>query len=278
MYSVSSQIKPSIQTIPFTCTSSASTKKSCEYCGKEYTRKTSWQRHVLLCETLHKSKREQLCEQEETDNIPTRAELYHIIQELAVKYENLQEKMNELQKWVQSKKKKVDIIDWLNSHFPHPSYPTLTTWICRLQIDECHVQQLMEESLVQTIQNILRTHLPTNTPLPLAAFTQKTNILYTLYQIEIDNTFTWKTFSQEEFVSLIKQIHSRLLRRLCEWRSAHAQQMADNEKLAELYNKTVIKLMSLNFSQESTALSKIRSFLYQHLKIDLKQTLELEFE
>ena len=246
-------------------------KESCVYCGKCYTRKTSLQRHTILCETIHKSKREKICEEEESTDIPSRQQLYKIIQELAVKYDNLEEKMRDLQKWVQTKKKKIDIIEWLNTN--HSQTIPFSTWLKTIQVEETHVQLLMEENIVQKINAILRDNLHVAKGKPFAAFSQKANVLYIF-----DETSKWKIFTSEEYILLIKQIHSRILRELCEWRTKNAKEISENEKISDLYNKTVIKLMGLNFIQDSTALSKIRTNLYNNLKIDMKQVMELEFE
>ena len=109
---------------------------------------------------------------------------------------------------------------------------------------------------------------------PFASFSQKTNQIYTFS----DDSNEWKLLTQDDYIILIKQIHSRILRELCEWRNKNAKDIAENEKMSELYNKTVIKLMGLNFNPDTSALVKIRANLYNSLKIDLKQTVELEFE
>jgi hypothetical protein len=244
----------------------------CKYCGKDYTRKTSLQRHEILCETIYKSKREKTCDQEETTDIPSRQQLYQIIQELAIKYDKLQEKMNDMQKWVQTKKKKVNIIEWLNNN--HPQSISFQSWMKSIHVSDTHVKLLIEENIVQTMNTILRDNLQPEKGKPFASFSQKANQLYTFD----DNPKEWRNLNQDDFVIIIKQIHSRLLRELCEWRNKNAKEIAENEKMSDLYNKTVIKLMGLNFNPDSSALSKIRSTLYNSLKIDLKQTLELEFE
>ena len=46
--------------------------------------------------------------------------------------------------------------------------------------------------------------------------------------------------------------------------------------MSEVYNKTLIKLMSANFTIEYT--SKIRINLYNYLKKDMKTIMEYEFE
>ena len=79
---------------------------SCGLCNKSYTRKTSYDRHVILCEILHQSKREKKCKGQELSDIPSHTQLFLIVQELALKNQILETKMIEMQKWVETKKKK----------------------------------------------------------------------------------------------------------------------------------------------------------------------------
>ena len=48
--------------------------------------------------------------------------------------------------------------------------------------------------------------------------------------------------------------------------------------MCEIYNKTIIKIAGLSFASDSVALTKIRTQLYNHLKIDLKHFIEYEYE
>jgi hypothetical protein len=66
-----------------------SPNQCCPHCDKKYTRKSSYTRHVILCEVLHQTKREKKCAEEETTDIPTTRQLYNIIQELAIKYRTI---------------------------------------------------------------------------------------------------------------------------------------------------------------------------------------------
>uniref|UniRef100_A0A6C0BBC8 C2H2-type domain-containing protein n=1 Tax=viral metagenome TaxID=1070528 RepID=A0A6C0BBC8_9ZZZZ len=245
-------------------------KDCCNYCGKGYTRKTSLQRHVLLCEIVHKTKREKICDQEETTDIPSRQQLYQIIQELAIKYHTQQQQIEEMQKWIQIKKRKMNLIEWLETN--HPQSLPFQIWMKTIQVQEKHIDLLMAETIVQTITCILRDNLQPEKGKPFAAFSQKANTIYIF-----DESQQWQTFFSENYLLLIKQIHSRILRELCEWRNKHLKEIAENEKISEIYNKTVMKLMGLNFNQDSTALSKIRTNLYQYVKIEIKQTVELDF-
>ena len=257
-------------------------KECCNYCGKDYTRKSSLHKHVLLCEIIHKSKREQICEKEETTDVPTVATLYHIIQELAGKYETLSKTVEQMQQYIQQKRNKINIIDWLNQEEQQPTTqppkPSLQSWMQTIQVEDKHIQLLMDENIVACFNSVIEDNTNSkdknkdNNKNPFACFIQKSHMIY----VKNESTQTWESLTLENFVLLIKQIHSRLLKKMCDWRNANAKQIAESEKMSELYNKTIVKLMSVNFTSGSTHLSKIRAHIYTTFKVDFHPTLEVE--
>ena len=235
--------------------STTSASNSCVYCGKCYTRKTTCDKHILLCEVTYKSKRLKLCEEEETTNVPSVLQLYNIIQEMALKQQKMEEKMEEMQKWIDKKKKKLNVLHWLNSQFsPTSIFEVRAKSIVVIQED---ISVLIEQNFSQTVTNILKRNL--NPPKD-----QKS-----------ENK--WTKITPDEFTYLLRVIHSKLLNALCTWRDLNNDRIKYNDKFAELYNKTVIKLMGVDFNQEAT-LSKIRTPLYTYLKGDLKNMVEYDYE
>jgi len=260
---------------------SEETRHSCKYCGKQYTRKTSHSRHTILCEIFHKNntetKREKICEEEEDTNIPSTKQLYKIIQELAIKYQNMEQKMNDMHKWVEKKKKKLNVLQWLNANVK-PNL-NIENWIKSIQATEEHIEILIEHNMVKTISAILNKKMSTAQSSeyihPLYCLTQKANLFY-CYNSEEEK---WKHFSTEEFIVMLNEIHRKILNALCEWHDKNIEKINQSDKMQILYNKTMIKLMSATFTQDSQILSKIRSELYQRLKTDLTAAItEYEFE
>ena len=66
-----------------------------------------------------------------------------------------------------------------------------------------------------------------------------------------------------EFIQILKKIHNLLLKELTKWKTENKSKMEDNDKLSELFNKAVIKLMGLTFTQDGiTNVNKIRNVMY----------------
>ena len=256
---------------------------NCEYCRKEYTRKSAYKRHAILCEIIHSQqvnskaslKREEKCEEEETTSIPTLTTLYHIVQELAIENKKMREEISELHKHLTKGMKKVNILEWLNTDDPHQPAPTKTfkEFMKTIQVTQNAVHILMNDTALQTIIHIVQENFISITEIPIKAFSQKNNSMY-IYNNAQTN---WKKLQPEEFILLLKHIHSKILSQLCEWYNKNKTEILRGEKLSDIYDKTLHKLMSVDFETSPTLVSKIRTHLYNLIKTDLK-SVEYNFE
>ena len=123
-------------------------KYQCCICEKNYIRKSSLERHQILCEFLTKTKREKDILLEEEKDMPTYIELVGIVKELSIKYIGLQEKIENMEKWVDKKKKKINVIDWLtNNRIPPISFKE---WIDGLSVLENDIEYLMQNNIFNT--------------------------------------------------------------------------------------------------------------------------------
>ena len=62
-----------------------------------------------------------------------------------------------------------------------------------------------------------------------------------------------------------------------EWKKTKAKEIKESDNFAISCDKTLVKLMTPEFKQESV-LSKIKSMMYQKMKTDMKALVEYEFE
>ena len=118
------------------------TRYCCNVCNKQYTRKSSLDKHQILCNFKMKTQRERQIEFEELGDLPNHLELVKIVQELTFKLIKMEEKMGEMQKWVDKKKKKLNVIVWLNANV----VPTIgflewinTLFVVELKIAKAHI-------------------------------------------------------------------------------------------------------------------------------------------
>jgi len=213
------------------------------------------------------SKRERKCQIEETTDIPTHVELYKIIQELARK----QIKMEEQIKKLQTKQRKINIIEWLNKNkIPEIGYDE---WMKNITMNHSIVEYLFENTIMDTIDNIFNLHLNSQKVNPLICVNQKANIIYIYENEEIK----WKKMTIEEFVILLKTIDRKLFRMMCDWQKENMQKLNNDDYLEIKFNKAMIKLTGVNYNLESSIVSKIRTNLYNKKKYDLS-IIENEYE
>ena len=252
-------------------------KYCCSLCKKAYTRKSSLDKHKILCDFKSKTKQEHQVDEEELGDTPTHEQLVKIVQELTFKYVKMEEKMEHLQKWVNQKKQKIKVIDWLNEHVS--STIGFKEWITLVQVLPDHALSLFENNIFQTVQVIIEYNFTQNADFvyPIKCFSQKTNIFYVCEKTP-ENKCVWEQVPTDAILVFFKKIQSKLIGELTKWKLANKAQIDGNDKLSDQFNKAVIKLMSVNFTTQDVGASRLRNSLYTFLKTDLKNLIEYEFE
>ena len=252
-------------------------KHCCQVCKKVYTRKTSLDKHKILCDFKSKSKLEHQIDDEELGDTPTHEQLVKIVQELTFKYIKLEDKLEHLQKWVNQKKQKIKVIDWLNEHIVGTI--GFKEWITTVQVLPEHAITLFENNIFQVFQLIIEFNLKETSEFvyPVKCFSQKTNIFYVCEKTP-DNKCLWEQVPTDTILLFLKKIQSKLIGELTKWKITNKTQIDSNDKLSDQFNKAVIKLMSINFTTQDVGASRLRNGLYTFLKTDLKNLIEYEFE
>jgi hypothetical protein len=250
---------------------------SCIICKKIYTRKSSLDKHKILCDFKMKTKREKQIEKEEQEDIPNHLELVKIVQELTMKMIQMEEKMAEMQKWVDKKKKKLNVVSWLNINIT----PTIgfLEWInTHFVVNAEHFEDLMENSLFHTIQRVFEHNLDLSSDFvhPIRCFTQKASVFY-IGEKKEDNSSEWRQLELTDMILILKTFQNRMIKELTKWKKENENKFNDSDKIADLYQKAIIKLMSISFSQDAN-MSRIRNNLFHYLKTDLKMQIDYEFE
>ncbi len=246
----------------------------CKYCGKSYLKKNNLDKHIVICELLNESKKKGIVDEDE--EIPSQRKMYQMLLELAYKFNQMEEKVNELHKFVIKKKKKINVIEWLNGHIrPEIQYDNL---IEKIIIHKEDVDCLFQYSFIETINHIFSRNIYNNNDdnintYPIIAFVQKSNLFY-IYENEDAG---WVELNREKLVKFLNRVHTKLYRVFLEWKKENRLKMEEDEKLSILCDKTTCKMMDIDFSQE-LILGKIKSNMFGRMKVDMKAIIEYEFE
>jgi hypothetical protein len=213
---------------------------------------------------------------EELGDIPNQLQLVKIVQELSLKLNKMEEKMEQMQKWVDKKKRKLNVITWLNSDI----VPTVgfLEWVnTLLVVTQEHFEDLMENTLFHTFQQVFEHNLSdrSNFVYPIRCFAEKAGIFYICEKKE-DGTPEWRQLVLTDMILILKTVQNNMIKELTKWKTNNQHKFDDNDKISELFNKAIIKLMNISFTQDSTY-SRIKNGLYNFLKTELKTMIELEF-
>ena len=252
-------------------------KFCCAVCNKQYTRKSSLDKHIILCDFKMKTRREHQIETEELGDVPTHFQLVKIVQELALKMIKMEERIEQMQKWVEKKKRKLNVVMWLNNNV-NPTIGFLEWVNTCLVVNQEHFENLMENTIFNTIQKIFEDNLSEKTDFvyPISCFSQKPGVFYICDKKE-DYTVEWRQLVLTDMVLILKIVQNAMIKELTKWKADNQHKFDDNNKISILFNKAVIKLMNMSFSQDSN-LSRIKNELYNYLKTDLKSVVEFDFE
>jgi pterin-4a-carbinolamine dehydratase len=256
--------------------SSSSVAYCCDLCKKSYTRKSSLDKHKLLCDYKAKSKLEHKVDDEELGDTPTHEQLVKIVHELAFKYVKLEEKVEQMQAWVSQKKQKIKVIDWLNEHVN--ATIGFKEWTTTITVTPQIALSLIDYNAFQIFQSILEYNLPNSTDFicPVKCFSQKQNVFYVCEKTP-DGKNVWTQMEIDDLLLVLKKIQNKLLSELSKWKLENNSKIAEDDKLSEQFNKAIIKLMNITIVAHDVNVGRIRNNLYNFLKMDLKNLIEYEF-
>ena len=259
---------------------------SCTWCGKGYKTKINLEKHAVLCELIYKSntskKRANKNNSELNDydiigdDLPSPKKMYQMLLELGYKYSKLEEKMDEVNKFVVKKKKKINVLEWLNSNVT-PSL-VFEKLIDKIKIIDSDIDFLLENNFLDTINVVLSRFLYSQEGegesnfIPLFAFVQKNNIFYAFVE-----DGGWMELPKDKLCLFLMRVQMKISKAFHEWKKQRAIRIRDDESFAILCDKTLIKIMGNEFKQDST-FGKMRAVMYNKMKTDMKAMVEYEFE
>jgi hypothetical protein len=265
----------------------------CVNCGKNYKKRVNLDKHNVLCDLLQRSKTRQntnpVLEQllkEDDEPMPSQRKMFQILIELGQRYNRLEEKVEELNKWVVRKKKTINVVEWLNANLN----PTIEfeTMIEKIIITEEDIKNLLEKSFYDVLNDIFSRTIYnlSDSENPLFAFAQKQNVFY-IY----DNTTTnsnnnsndnhnnikcWTELSKERLTKFLIKVHMKIVKAFYDWKNLKKNDIKNNETVSSLCDKTILKLLSVEFKEENIY-SKVRNMMYSRMKKDMKSLVEYEF-
>ena len=247
----------------------------CIHCGKSYKKRETLNKHVDLCELLHKSKKAGPLIIEDDEPIPSQRKMYQMLLELGQKYNKLEEKMEEMNKWVAKKKKKINVLEWLNTSIkPNIIFDNI---LDKIIVQPEDIEYLLHNSFYDTMNEVFSRNIYNynETENPIFAFIQKQNIFY-IYTT-VDDTNIWVELSKERYIKFLNKVHMKIFKAFCDWKQTKKDEIRTNDAFSILCDKTSLKILNVEFKQEA-CFAKARSAMYTRMKTDMKSLVEYEFE
>jgi hypothetical protein len=247
----------------------------CIYCGKTYKLRSNVDKHMTLCELVYKSKKTGVIV-EDDDETPSLKKMYKMLLELGKKYNTLEEKVEEINKFVVKKKKKINVLEWLNANLqPTIVFEKLHE---KIQIIDEDISYLLNNSFNDTLNGIFNRSIynVSENEFPIFAFIQKSNIFY-VYDKNNEDKIEWQELSREKLIKFLNKVHMKMAKCFNDWKKKQIDEIKENDSFATICDKTLVKLMSVEFKQDSI-LGKTRSSMYSRMKTDMKALVEYEFE
>ena len=248
----------------------------CNYCGKIYRKKNNLNKHILVCELIDRNKKNAKGKTlllEETDfeeELPSQQKMFKILLELAEKYNKLELKMAEMDKFIVKKKNKINVIEWLNTNIvPNIIFDKLDESI---KIIEDDVTFLLNNSFYDTLNEVFSRSIycnDSNILDPIIAFTQKSNIFYVY-----DTVNLWQELTKERLIKFLNKIHIKIYKNFYDWKKGQNNM---DDRFSTICDKTTVNLMNVDFKKDNI-LSKVRGSMYNKMKRDMKALVEYDFE
>jgi uncharacterized protein YeeX (DUF496 family) len=236
---------------------------TCPHCAREYKRKGCYDKHVTMCKILATKK----SDNEDNPNNISLKEIYTLVSELAFRQKKMEEQITELTKWVDTKRKKVSIIDWLNENIKcNIDY---NKWKKSIKVNRNHLEKIFQDDYIEGICSIIKKNLPPeDDTICIKAFDKKENILF------IYTDHEWKILSQENFETLIGLLDKLVMKEFVNWQD-EIKSKSKNDYF-DLFTENVQKVMGSHFKRDRI-LSTVKKEIYIYLKIELRNIIQLEF-
>jgi len=242
----------------------------CGYCRKSFTRKNFYNKHVVLCESLHKSKYKSNCDAEEKLSLPSQMDLYKIVLDLTEKYDKLNNEMKTLRNYVERTKKKINILEWLNENYKN--IDLFDNWIKTIKISDSQLENTFKFGYIDGVYLILQHNFPLNNveKHPIKSFDQKRNIFFS------NTAEGWIMMEETNVMNIIRNINCKLMIKFSEWKKEHEEQIENNDRFYDKYVDYMKIILGGNLTKEQSY-KKIKHKLYDYLKCDLKNIIQYEF-
>ena len=187
----------------------------CSYCKKSYIRKTAFNNHQLKCELIRICNNVKSKGEEDEEELPIKFngsinDMYKLLINLNNKFEKLEADYNEIKKYVNVTKNKIDIIEYLNKNYDCSEFDFIK-FLNSIEVTNIELEKVFEKDYVDGIFQILIDYIEKikhNNEIPIKAFNNKEGVLYAYIKIP-DSDKNWSVISEDEIKSIYKYFNKK---------------------------------------------------------------------
>jgi len=234
---------------------------ACPYCHKKFGRISSLQNHSAFCAIQHQGRYAASNSEQELDIAPIR-DIYIVVQKLVMDNEKLKARIIELEKTSIREKKRMCLIDWLNTNKTPDN--TFSQWVNKIKVTKNDFEYALTSNCINSIMEIISKNITDDT-IPVCGFDQKLKTLF------IYTNKSWRIIENEEFYRFIDSIIRKLGKQFNNWMKKNEKEIRKNDEKLHLYTK---KLYAMDTEEIA---KRLYLKLYNHIKYNLKNIIEYEF-
>jgi len=221
---------------------------------------------------MSKSKKARDIASEEQDDTPTVRKLYDMVLEMGKMVSSMEQRMNEMEKWVRTKKKKVDVIEWLNQQYtPRISWEE---WRDTIRVDDTHLKFLKQHDMIATFVQIFQDNIcASDSEKTIRGFDKGNRALYAF------SKEGWIKMESNTVQQFMYCIYRKLIRTLTEWDKKNTE-TCKNEHQRE-YNEElyVCYMKKCTSSKQNNAqlYQRMATILHKLVSMSLTDVVHVEF-
>jgi len=134
------------------------------------------------------------------------------------------------------------------------------------------LEHIFKFDFIQGFMYIIQENLPQQeNNLSIKCFDQKKGTFFVYSDIE-----DWKTMTGIEFERMINSINTKIVQEFKDWQAENREKILAGKFGDNYYQECVIKVLGGKTNQ-AVLHSKIKSKLYNYLKLNLKRIIQFEF-
>ena len=162
-------------------------------------------------------------------------------------------------------------MDYLNQHYS--TGLTISQFLDSIIFNQETLNKIFKYDYVDGIFNILIDTIEglnsAQMLIPIKCFSNKENVLYMF------DGLVWVIVDDANLRKFIKYFDKKILTQFVLWKT-DAEKLFDSDTFGEIYIQNMKKVIGGNFEKKNP-LSMIKSRLYKHLKVDLKNIVHYDF-